>query len=209
MEKQIKIVIADDHKMIRDAWKILLGQMPDILVVGEARNGLEVLSVCQQEKPDIVLMDINMPHMNGIEATAVLSERMPGVKIIALTINNEYSFIKKMIACGASGFVTKNASKEELFNAIQAIQRGEKYVSQDVSQVLLSASSDNFDKNFSEREIQVIQLVAQGFTTREIAQKMFLSEKTLEKHRTNIIKKSGLKNMTAVINYALQKGVIT
>lgn len=208
MEREVRIVIADDHRMVRKAWELLLSECPSFKVVGQAANGAEVLRVLQEVKTDIVLMDLDMPIMNGLEATEKIRNRYPWVKVIALTQQKESGYIKKLFAAGASGFLTKNSSEEELMEAIERVVNGNRYFSKEVSEVLSNSllmpateatASETF-AGLSSREIEVVKLIAAGKTTSQIADTLSLSIKTVESHRRNIFKKLQVKNVAQMIS---------
>lgn len=203
----VKIVIADDHRMVRKAWEVLLGDRKDFSVVGQASNGEEVISFLQKNKADVVLMDLDMPVMNGFEATEKIKNRFPWVKVIALSMQKDYAYIEKMFSLGASGYLTKNASENELFEAVEQVFGGNKYVSKEVSQLLsvrlMEKENSGYKQGFTDlttREIEVIKLVMAGKTTSKIAEALFLSTKTVESHRRNIFKKLDVKNIAQMLH---------
>ena len=208
-------MIAEDQAIILHSLMILLNSIPNIEVIGTALNGLELMALLETEKPDVILMDINMPKMNGIEATKILDEKMPWVKVIALSMYDHPVYIKKMFKSGAKGFVSKNATKLELGKAIQMVYSGEIYISEEISRILLreysSVTDSDEDGDFTSltsREIEIIQLLADGLYTKEIAEKLFISDKTVERHKTNILKKLKLRNTAQLVKVAITKGII-
>ena len=205
--QDVRIIIADDHRMVRKAWELLLAEKKGIVVIGQATNGQEVLDLLRKEMADIVLMDLDMPVMNGIEATEKIKSRYPWVKIIVLTMQKDYAYIEQLFALGASGFITKNASEKELFDALEKVAAGGRYLSEEVGNVLserlLSKDSaqvkvQNYD--LTSREMEIIKLIMAGNTTNQIADILFLSGKTIESHRRNIFKKLSVKNVAQLIN---------
>lgn len=207
MQQKIRIIIADDHRMVRKAWELLLSERPGIQVVGQACDGQELVSLLQTVKADIVLMDLDMPVMNGIEASARIKNRFPWVKIIVLTMQKDYAYIEQLFSLGASAFLTKNASEEELFQAVSEVMAGGRYLSREVGNVLserLLYKESNKTKSFSldltSREIEIIKLIKAGHTTSQIAASLYLSVKTIESHRRNIFKKTGVKNVAQLLN---------
>ena len=213
--KKIKLMIAEDQAIILHSLMILLNSIPNIEVIGTALNGLELMALLETEKPDVILMDINMPKMNGIEATKILDEKMPWVKVIALSMYDHPVYIKKMFKSGAKGFVSKNATKMELGKAIQMVYGGEIYISEEISRILLreySSATDSDEEgdytSLTSREIEIIQLLADGLYTKEIAEKLFISDKTVERHKTNILKKLKLRNTAQLVKVAITKGII-
>ena len=208
-------MIAEDQAIILHSLMILINSIPNIEVIGTALNGLDLMALLENEKPDVILMDINMPKMNGIEATKILDEKMPWVKVIALSMYDHPVYIKKMFKSGAKGFVSKNATKMELGKAIQMVYGGEIYISEEISRILLreysSVSDSDEDGDFTSltsREIEIIQLLADGLYTKEIAEKLFISDKTVERHKTNILKKLKLRNTAQLVKVAITKGII-
>jgi|APFEC2959095171_1045051.scaffolds.fasta_scaffold00027_55 DNA-binding NarL/FixJ family response regulator len=216
-EKNIKIAIAEDHAMIRKAWVMMLGELENVAVVGEVPNGRELIQLLEKKTVDIVLMDIDMPLMNGIEATEIIKNRCPWVKVIALTMQKEFAFLKRIFSLGAMGFITKNSSKEELFIAIQAVSEGRRYVCDELNGALLDKLSyvakPSFDKessksNLTRREIEIVRLISEGLTSRDIAQRLFLSLKTVEAHRGNVFRKLKVKNVAEMLKKVREQSLV-
>jgi DNA-binding NarL/FixJ family response regulator len=213
--KTIKLMIAEDQAIILHSLMILLNSLQNIDVIGTALNGVDLMALLEKEKPDVILMDINMPKMNGIEATKIIDAKMPWVKVIALSMYDHPVYIKKMFKSGAKGFVSKNATKMELGKAIEMVYNGDIYISEEISRILLreysnaSDSDENADyTSLTSREIEIIQLLADGLYTKEIAEKLFISDKTVERHKTNILKKLKLRNTAQLVKVAITKGII-
>ncbi|MCK9424160.1 MAG: response regulator transcription factor [Bacteroidales bacterium] len=211
----IKVIIAEDQSIILHSLVILVKTFKNIEVIGTAANGKELLKLLEESRPDVILTDIQMPHLDGIEATRIINEKMPWIKVIALSMYDHPVYIKKLLKNGARGFVSKNASENELEKAISTVYNGDLYFSEGISKTLLrevsdqSVLNDNFNYNsLTSREIQIIELLADGFYTREIAEKLFVSNKTVERHKTNILKKLNLRNTAQLVKTALQKGII-
>ena len=207
MTKEIRIVVADDHRMVRKAWELLLSENKAYKVVGQAANGAEVLQLLQEIKADVVLMDLDMPVMNGIEATEKIRNCFPWVKVIALTMQKDSAYIKRFFASGASGFLTKNASDGELLEAVQEVLTGKRYISKEVSEVLSNSLLEPFIseqkqqfQGLSERELEIIKLISAGSTTNKIADLLNISVKTVESHRRNIFKKLQVKNVAQLMS---------
>ena len=210
----IKLLIADDHQMFIDGIKALLKNEKDIKVVGEALNGEEVLSILVKEKADIVLLDINMPKMDGIETTREIRKRFPAVKVIILTMHNKNEFIAGLANEGAAGYVLKNTGKRELIDAIQSVHEGKTFFSKEVTETIMQ----NLYKKPSEQKIEsaqltarekdVLKLIAHEFSTKEIADKLFISTNTVETHRKNLMSKLNTKNIAGLVKFALQTGLI-
>lgn len=208
-------MIAEDQAIILHSLMILLNSLENIEVIGTALNGVDLLTLLEKNKPDVILMDINMPKMNGIEATKIIDAKMPWVKVIALSMYDHPVYIKKMFKSGAKGFVSKNATKMELGKAIEMVYNGDIYISEEISRILLreysntTDSDDNADyTSLTSREIEIIQLLADGLYTKEIAEKLFISDKTVERHKTNILKKLKLRNTAQLVKIAITKGII-
>jgi DNA-binding NarL/FixJ family response regulator len=217
--ERVKILIADDHQLIIDTLTLLLKDAPDMDVLEEANNGEEVMQILQRRKVDLVLMDIEMPELDGIEATKQIRAKYPDVKVMALSGTKEKKTITKMLDAGAAGFVLKNCTKDELISAIRKIARGSKYFSSDVSEALMDIMAESKEKQKSvtaiiqrdqltPREIEIIKLLAEGMSSPDIAKKLFRSSRTIDTHRTNIMKKIGVHNIAGLIKYAIQNGII-
>jgi len=213
--KTIKLMIAEDQAIILHSLMILLNSLQNIEVIGTALNGTDLLTLLEKDKPDVILMDINMPKMNGIEATKIIDAKMPWVKVIALSMYDHPVYIKKMFKSGAKGFVSKNATKMELGKAIEMVYNGDIYISEEISRILLREYSNAADSDenadytsLTSREIEIIQLLADGLYTKEIAEKLFISDKTVERHKTNILKKLKLRNTAQLVKVAITKGII-
>ncbi|MCH7411034.1 response regulator transcription factor [Belliella sp. DSM 111904] len=209
----IKILISDDHQMFIDGLKSILNFSEEIEVVGQAMSGKEVLSFCERKEVDIVIMDINMPEMDGIETTKKLILSHPKVKILGLSMHNDRSFISDMLKAGAHGYILKNTGAQDLLAAIKSLHQGENYLGDEVKQTLLNTFIKNTFKQqvsekLSEREFEVLESIASGLTTNEIADKLFISKNTVETHRKNLLYKLGAKNTAELIKNAYKKRLI-
>ncbi|MGF1638221.1 MAG: response regulator [Cyclobacteriaceae bacterium] len=209
----IRILIADDHQMFIDGLKSLLFEVPEIEVVAEAKNGEEVLTFCEQELIDIIIMDISMPIMDGLETTKQVVKRFPGIKILGLSMYNDKDFISDMLKAGAHGYILKNTGKNDLLEAIEKLQAGESFLGEEVSKTLLNSfmkktRQDQIVEKPSDREKEVLDCIANGLTTQEIADKLFISKNTVESHRKNLLFKLKAKNTAELINNAYKKGLI-
>jgi DNA-binding NarL/FixJ family response regulator len=209
----IRVLIADDHQMFVDGLKSLLVEEKEMHVVGEAKNGYEVLEICDQEQVDIVIMDINMPLMDGIQTSRKLSKKHPSVKILGLSMYNDRDYISDILKAGALGYVLKNTGKESLLSAIATLQSGSSYLSEEVSKTLLSSfmknhSGDQMIEKLSDREREVLDCIASGLTTHEIGEKLFISKNTVETHRKNLLYKLKAKNTAELVNNAYKQRLI-
>lgn len=211
----IRIIIADDHQIFIDGLKALLSGVEDFEIIKEANNGLDLLEQMENDLPDIVLMDMNMPEMNGLEASKQIRQKYPEVKILVLTMHGSIDYIQKLIKAGAQGYLLKNTGKTELETAIRALIKGENYYSNEVTKRIMRGlqKKHNQDKDFqivelTEREKQVLILIADELTTHEIADKLFISHHTVETHRKNLISKLNVRNVNGLVKYAVQQGLV-
>lgn len=208
--KTIKVVLADDHHLVRKGFRALLQEIPGITVVGDAANGLELLDLLQNFSADVILLDVEMPSMGGIEACDKIQTRFPGSKVIMLTMRNESEVVKQSVASGARGFLFKNTSPEELQEAIQKVASGQTYFSSEVTMLLLSQTQTNPAlAGLTEREIEIAKLVAEGLSSTEIGEKLFISPRTVDTHRNNILQKLELPNVAALVRFAMQHKLIS
>lgn len=212
----IKILLADDHRIIHDSLTPLLDKQTDIEVVGVADNGRKAVKLTQELKPDLVIMDISMPDLNGMEATRQIIAQCPRVKIIALSMNTDKRYVKGMLKAGASGYLTKGCSFEELANAIRLVAAGKKYISPEISSIVIdeylispSARGSSDSSELTMREREVLQLLAEGKKVKEIADTLFVSMKTVHVHRKHIMEKLDINNIAGLIKYAIKEGLTT
>ncbi len=208
-----RLLIADDHQMFVDGLKSLLEDEKELCVVGEAKNGYEVLEICDRESVDIVIMDINMPLMDGIQTSRELSKKHPFVKILGLSMYNDRDYISDILKAGALGYVLKNTGKENLLNAISTLQSGSHYLSEEVRKTLLSSFIKNVPyehvmEKLSDREKEVLECIASGRTTAEIGEKLFISKNTVETHRKNLLYKLKARNTAELVNNAYKHRLI-
>ena len=205
MEK-ITILIADDHTLVRETWSYILNTDERFTVVAECGSGEEAIDLAKQLRPQIVIMDINLPGMNGIEATQQIRKFSPASKILGVSLHTQPTYARKMIQKGAMGYVTKNSSREEMFKAIMEVESGKKYICEEIKnilseQVISGDEQQNGLNSLSQREIEVIAFIRRGHSSKEIADALNISVKTVEVHRYNILKKLNLKNAAALVNY--------
>ncbi len=207
----INIIIADDHRMFIDGLVSMLVNETDIAILGEAANGNEVMKLLATHKPDIVLLDINMPEMNGIDATTLIRKKHPAVKILILTMYKTKGFINGLMKTGASGYVLKNTGQHELLEAIRTLAAGGTFFSCEVAETITQKNSKytvEDEVTLSKREIEIIKEIANGLTSRQISEKFSVSYFTIETHRKNILNKLGLNNVAELIRYAAESGIL-
>lgn len=204
----IKIIIADDHSIIRDGLRSMLEKNDFCKIVGEAANGAELLNLLNETSCDIVCTDISMPVMDGVEATKQIVEKFPNTKVMCLSMHEEAGFIKQMMEAGAVGYVFKDSSKDELKTAIEAVYSGKKYFNQKLFDILLNIESNGKEVSIlSSREKEILKLIAEEYTNPEIAEKLFLSVRTIDTHRQNLIQKLDVKNTAGLVKYAIKTGL--
>jgi DNA-binding NarL/FixJ family response regulator len=214
-QEAIKVVIADDHEIFRDGFKMILGKMKNCLLIGEASNGRELLEIVANTTPDLVITDIKMPAMDGIEATRKIREKWPSMGIIALSMFNEDDLIMEMLEAGANGYLIKNADKAEIMDAIVAVASGDPYycrgTNNKLTKLIANSRFHPFHRKkiveFSEKEIEIIRLICQEMTNKEIGENLFLSIRTVEGHRLRILDKMGVKNSVGLVIYAIQNNI--
>jgi len=212
--ESINIIIVDDHEIFRNGLKMVINRLKFTKVAGEAANGLEFLDLIKKVKADIVLMDIEMPVMNGIDATKAALAEQPDLKIIALTMFNESDYIQSMMEAGVKGFLLKNIKKELLAKAINTVYKGGNYYSEELfefftKQLSKPHSTDDETVDFTRREKEILQLMAEGLNNKEIADMLFISERTVVGHKTNMLSKTGCKSTLGLLTYAIKhKAVI-
>jgi DNA-binding NarL/FixJ family response regulator len=203
---KITILIADDHKLIRETWTYILNSDERFEVVAECGDAEQAVELAKELAPNIILMDINMPPFNGFEATEQIRKLSPESKIIGVSMHSQPAYAKKMLQVGARGYVTKNSSKEEMFNAITEVYNGNKYVCDEIKTIISDQLlDDNHDapsiNSLTEREMQIIHHIREGHSSKEIATQLDISLKTVEVHRHNILKKLKLKNSASLVNF--------
>ena len=203
----ISLVLVDDHKLIREAWSLFLDCDPLFSVVGQAGSAEEGIELCGRLLPDVVLLDINLPAMDGVEAVPLILKVAPTAKILGVSLHTRVSFAKKMVRAGASGYLTKNASQREMKEALITVTEGKTYISKEIKDILAGqvTGTDNLaGKLLSSREVEIIELVKVGLSSKEIAAAKSISVKTVDAHRYNILKKLKLRNSAELVNYINQ-----
>ena len=210
----MRILLVDDHRMMRDGLRAVLSGKEGIEVIGEAEDGRSAIQAALELVPDVVVMDVGMPDMNGIEATRRILKDQPNVRVIALSTHSDKRYILNMIAAGASGYVLKEAASADLIRAVEAVSRGEHYLSPQITGVVFEPVRGRPPKKnaagyefLGAREREVLQLLAEGLTSKVIAARLDLSTKTIETHRRNISQKLGLKSIAELTKYAVREGM--
>lgn len=211
----VKVLIADDHKLVRDGIKLYLESDPSIQVVAEAGNGDEVIQLVNIYEIDLLLLDINMPGLDGAAVAEQLKKSHPEIKILALTMLNETQYVRQMLRAGAKGYLLKSCSQETLLNAIHTIMNGETYFGQDIMKSMMEAMAPrprnkvlrSYNVELTKREREVLKLITKEMTNQEIAEKLFISPRTVEVHKRNLLEKTGSKNIVGLVLYALEKGL--
>lgn len=212
MNPVIRIILVDDHEIFRGGLRMVINKLGYAKVVGEANDGQEFLKLIETVETDLVLMDIEMPNMNGIEATRLAMEKQPSLKIIALTMFKEDAYIQSMMDAGVKGFLIKNISKEVLDRALQAVYNGKTYYSEELWDYFTKAVSKEekpeAEINITPRELEVLEWLAEGLSNKEIADRMFVSERTIVGHKSNLMAKTNCKNTVALLAYAIKNKLI-
>lgn len=217
MTTTIRLVIADDHEIFRDGLALMLSRQQHIQLVGQASNGRELVSLVTDLQPDVVMTDVKMPLMDGIEATRLLISKDAGARIIALSMFDEENLIVDMLEAGAKGYLLKNADKQEILDAIHSVYEEKPYYCHHTSTKLASLISKSkfnpYKKKealvFTDREVEIVRLICQQLTAQEIADKIFISKRTVEGHRTRILEKMSVKNTAGVVIFALKHKIVT
>ncbi len=215
--ERVKILIVDDHPMIRLGIRSILNNVEHLNVADEANNGREALEKLAKESFDLVIMDIKMPEMSGIEATEEIIKRHPNTKVLAISMFDEQRYIVKMLQAGALGYVLKNTGKNEMVNAINSIMAGESYFSQEVSSIMMSqfmnrgtgqVSEPKSDVLLTKRETEIIRMIAEELTNSEIAERLGISSRTVDTHRRNLLQKLDVKNTAGLVKFAIQNNLL-
>lgn len=216
MADEIRLLLADDHAVVRSGLRMLLQAQPDMKIIGEAETGQEAIRRVAELKPDVVLMDIEMPGMNGIEATRRIKAESPQAAVLALTMYEDDQYFFEMLRAGASGYVPKRAAPDELVSAIRAVSRGEVFLYPSLAGRLVQDyltrgrpdEQEPVTDELTPREQEVLKLIAEGLSNNEIADQLVISAKTVDRHRENIMRKLNLHNRVELVKYALRKGLI-
>jgi two-component system response regulator NreC len=214
--ERIRIVIADDHAVMRTGLRLLLDEQADMEVVGEAGDGWETVEKAVSLEPDLLLLDISMPGMSGLEAASEIRRRAPGIKLLILTMHDDEAYLRQFLQIGASGYVVKKAADTELVAAIRAVQRGETFIYPTLTRVLVDSYIHKRETpkpgqpadELTPRETEVLRLVAQGYTSQQIADQLSISTNTVETHRAHIMEKLGLRGRAQLFRYAVARGLL-
>ncbi len=213
----IRVLVADDHAIIREGLRVMLGNQPDMEVVAVATNGREAIRLVDEQEPDVIVMDISMPELNGIEAIQQMSPRHPHMQVVVLSIHETKPYVYRALKAGAKGYLIKETAGLEVVEAVRAVQRGEHYLSQRIADLLTNASSQHLEapievsplEMLSSREREILQLVAEGKTSQEIAERLSISPKTVDTYRSRLMHKISVEDMAGLVKFAIQHGVIS
>jgi DNA-binding NarL/FixJ family response regulator len=217
LKNRYRIVIAEDHTILREGLRALLSSNPNLEIVDEARDGQEAIRAVEKHRPDLVLIDLSMPRMNGLEALAEIKKQHPETKVVVLTVHKTEEYVLAALERGANGYVLKDADHAELRLAIEQVLAGKRYLSPGISQQVIEGYLDGRKQpkvpsaweRLTDREREVLKLIAEGYKNKEIADFLFISLKTVEKHRTNLMNKLDLHNTAALTGLAIEKGMVT
>lgn len=202
------VIIADDHTLFRQGLKLILEDMEDIEVVADVSNGKELIEVTRLVKPDLVIMDINMPFINGIEASRILLQEIPELKVLVVSMYGEEQYYNSVIENGVKGFILKDADNAELRNAVTSILKGKSYFSQELLLKVIRNRQSVDQIYLTPREKEVLSLICEGLSTPEIAVRLFLSERTVDNHRANLLDKTGCRNSLSLVIYAIRNNLV-
>lgn len=207
----IQLLIVDDHKVLLEGFTSLFKEQDDIEVVATANDGYETLQILQQHSIDVILMDINMPRLNGVEACKLISEQYPSTKVIALSMYKQSSYVNKMKLNGAQGYLLKDDTSEEIIDAIRKVHHGNEYYSEQIKQILADPSLEESDldtSSITRRESEILKLISEGLSTKLIGESLFISTHTVESHRKNLLSKFKAKNTASLVKKAMDIGFL-
>ncbi|HYV93631.1 MAG TPA: response regulator transcription factor [Chitinophagales bacterium] len=203
-----KVLVVDDHKIINDGMRLLISSHEGFEVIGQCFNGKDAVDFIQDQQPDYIVMDVNMPVMDGMEATAAIKKLKPEIKIIVLSMVGDFATVSKMIESGADGYILKNTDSDEFFTAINTIEKGGMYLNPEINQVLLKGMKEQKDIHLTKREKEILKLVVEGLSTKQIADKLFLGEETVKSHRKNLMAKLNQPNVASLVKFAIERNLI-
>ena len=209
---KVRVMLADDHRMMREGLRVFVSRQADMEVVAEADNGKTAVALAQKCRPDVLVMDVSMPEMNGLRATEILHESHPSIKVLSVTRHTDGGYLQQMLRAGARGYVLKQSGSEELIRAIRAVASGHSYLDPAITQQVIGVVSDSstnaarWETNLSNREEEVLRLIAWGAVSRQIAARLGVSIKTVESHKANAMSKLGMTNRLDIVRYAVLRG---
>ena len=217
MSQKVRIVIAEDHTILREGLRSLLSSDPNFEIVGEAEDGREAIKCVEKFKPNLILTDLSMPRVNGMEAIKEIKRQSPETKVLVLTVHKEEEYILSTFRAGADGYLLKDSTHAELVMAVKKVLSGKHYISPEISEKVIDGylegkktlKSRTSWETLTPREREILKLIAEGYRSKEIADYLFISPKTVEKHRANLMEKLGLHNVQALTAYAIEKGLVT
>jgi DNA-binding NarL/FixJ family response regulator len=205
----MKILIADDHGIVRSGVKLLLDRQPDMEVVAEAEDGVDALEKVLAERPDVVILDVAMPRMTGLQATHEIKRQSPDTHVLILSMHDDEHYLFEALRAGASGYVLKRAADQDLVDAVRAAAKGEPFLTSSAQQALIRDFLERGEQpELTPREAEIVKLIAEAHTNREIAEILHLSEKTVESHRANVLQKLGMRDRVELVRYAIRRGLI-
>jgi len=209
------ILLADDHRLVREGLRKLIEEREDLRVVAEATTGQEAIELCERLQPDMVLMDISMPGLSGIDATRRICKTNPGTRVLILSMHDNQGYVEEVLRSGASGYVLKDSAASDLLQAIEAVRRGDSFLSPTVTQQVVEAIARPGDRplaaasHLTDREREVLTLIAEGLSSKEIAQKLGVSLKTIESHRANLMDKLDIHKVSGLVRFAIRAGLVS
>jgi DNA-binding NarL/FixJ family response regulator len=206
----LRILIADDHGIVRSGVKLLLDRQPDIEVVAEAEDGVEAVEKAIEHRPDVVVLDVSMPRMTGLQATHEIKQQAPDTQVLILSMHDDERYLFEALRVGAAGYVLKQAADQDLVDAVRAAGRGEPFLTASAQQTLIRDFLDRGDQpaELTPREQEVVKLIAEAHTNKEIAEILHLSEKTVESHRARVLQKLGMRDRVELVRYAIRQGLV-
>ena len=211
-----RILLADDHEVVREGLRLVLDSAPDLEVVAQAGDGAEAVALALSTEVDLAVLDVTMPRMTGLQATRELAKQKPDLKVLILSMHDNEQYFFEALKAGASGYVLKSAANRDLIEAVRATMRGEPFLYPAAVRALVrdyleraSRGEDTPEDPLSPRELEVVKLIAEGFTSEEIGEQLFISKKTVDRHRENVLEKLGMRNRVELTRYAIRRGLVT